>query len=235
MTSTGRQRSSRNTNRVINLLMTLLLPLLMAYSLIGETFHEVIGTVMLVLFILHLILHQRWWKAVPKGRYNAYRAFITILNLILFVLMLAQPLSGIAMSHHLYTFLPFTGIAATARDIHLVLGYWSYVLMSVHLGLHMDLVIHSIGKRKELRPVIHWIGRILVLLISTYGIYAFIKRGLPGYMFMQTMFAFFDFGEPVVFFIADYLAVMVLFAAAGYYIGKLLKRNNTKRQVNTNG
>ena len=222
-------------NRVIDLLMTLILPLLMAYSLIGETFHEVIGTVMLVLYVLHLFLHRRWWKAVPKGRYNAYRAFITFLNLILLVLMLTQPLSGIAMSHHLYTFLPFTGIAATARDIHLVLGYWSYVLMSAHLGLHMEWVIRGITKGKEQKQAIPWIGRILVFLISAYGIYAFIKRGLPGYMFMQTMFAFFDFGEPVLFFIADYLAVMVLFAAAGYYIGKLLKRNRKERQVNANG
>lgn len=222
-------------NRGIDLLMTLLMPLLMAYSLIGETFHEVTGTAMFVLFILHLILHWKWWKAIPKGKYNAYRAFITILNLILLVLMLAQPLSGIAMSHHLYTFLPFTGIAATARDIHLVLGYWSYVLMSIHLGLHMDLLIRGIKKEKAQKPIIRWIGRILMLLISAYGIYAFIKRGLPGYMFMQTMFAFFDFGEPVGSFIADYLAIMVLFAAAGYYIGKLLKRNRRKRQVNTNG
>ena len=28
--------------------MTVLLPMLMAYSLIGETFHEVVGTLMLV-------------------------------------------------------------------------------------------------------------------------------------------------------------------------------------------
>ena len=98
--------------------------------------------------------------------------------------------------------------------------------MSIHMGLHMDLVIRGITKGKEQNRAIQWIGRILVFFISTYGIYAFITRGLPGYMFMQTMFAFFDFGEPVVFFIADYLAVMVLFAAAGYYIGKLLKRKH---------
>ena len=229
MTDSEKQKIIKNINRVIDLLMTLLLPLLMAYSLIGETFHEVIGTAMLVLFVLHLILHRKWWKAIPKGRYNAYRAFITVLNLFLLLLMLAQPLSGIAMSHHLYTFLPFTGIAATARDIHLVLGYWSYVLMSLHLGLHMDMVIRRIAKGKEPRKAVQWLCRIFVFLISVYGIYAFIKRGLPGYMFMQTMFAFFDFGEPLMFFVADYLAVMVLFAAAGYTIGKLLKNKKENR------
>ena len=42
-------------------------------------------------------------------------------------------------------------------------------------------------------------------------------------MLRQTMFAYFDFGEPLLFFILDYLAIMALFAAAGYSAGKLLK------------
>ena len=57
-------------------------------------------------------------------------------------------------------------------------------------------------------------------------IYAFIRRGFPGYMFMQTMFAFFDYGEPKLYFFADYLAIMVLFAICGHYAALLLKRNN---------
>ena len=136
-------------NRVIDCLMTLLLPHLMAYSLIGETIHEVIGTAMLVLFIFHLILHWKWWKMIPKGRYTAYRTLLTVLNLLLLVLMLAEPLSGIAMSHHLYTFLPLTGIAGTARGIHLILAYWSFVLMSFHLGVHINMVIPAVWKKKE--------------------------------------------------------------------------------------
>ena len=58
----------RKTNRAVDLLMLLLMPLLMAYSLIGEELHEVIGTVILLLFIVHHILHIKWWKAVPKGK-----------------------------------------------------------------------------------------------------------------------------------------------------------------------
>ena len=90
----------------------------------------------------------------------------------------------------------------------------------------MDLVIRGIKKQKTDRPAGTglWIVRIVFLLVSAYGAYAFIRRGLPGYMFLKTMFAFFDFSEPVIFFIAGYLAIMVLFAAAGYCIGKLLKK-----------
>ena len=38
---------------ILDAAMLLLLPLLMAYSLIGEAFHEVAGTLMLALFLLH--------------------------------------------------------------------------------------------------------------------------------------------------------------------------------------
>jgi hypothetical protein len=41
-------------------------------------------------------------------------------------------------------------------------------------------------------------------------------------------FAFFDFDEPMVFFFADYIAVMILFVWAGYLIGKVAKKINIK-------
>lgn len=49
------------------------------------------------------------------------------------------------------------------------------------------------------------------ILFAAYGGYAFIKRDIGLYMTLQNMFAFFDFEEPLVFFILDYLAVMGLF------------------------
>ena len=53
-----------------------------------------------------------------------------------------------------------------------------------------------------------------------YGVYAFIKRGFCIYMFLQTQFVFFDYTELLVFFIIDYVAVMVLFAGGGYFFRK---------------
>ena len=39
-------------------LMVLLLPLLMAYSLVGETAHELLGLTMFALFVCHHLLHR---------------------------------------------------------------------------------------------------------------------------------------------------------------------------------
>ena len=53
---------------------------------------------------------------------------------------------------------------------------------------------------------------------SLYGAYALVKRGFPEYLSAKTMFAFFDYSEPVLLFLLDYLAVM----AACMMIGWLL-------------
>lgn len=218
----------KTANIIIDLSMVVLMPLLMAYSLIGEEFHEIIGTLIFILFIVHHILHLKWWKAIPRGKYNPYRVFITVFNIILLIVMFLQPLTGITLSKHIYTFLQLKGVAATARTIHIICAYWCYVLLSLHLGLHTDQIIQPLKSKKSFAKM-KWIGRAVFILIASYGIYAFIKRGFWGYMSGRTMFAFFDFSESRVLFIADYFAVMTLFAIIGNYLSKLLKfRRKTK-------
>ena len=46
-------KKTKQLRRTVDVLMTALLPCLMAYSLIGETFHEIAGVAMLALFITH--------------------------------------------------------------------------------------------------------------------------------------------------------------------------------------
>ena len=112
----------KKTRIIIDLSMTILLPMLMAYALIGEKFHEIAGTLMFGLFIAHNIMNRSWYKALFKGRYAARRIFQTVLNMLLLIFMLLQPVSGILMSKHLYTFIQIPGASATTREIHLCLG-----------------------------------------------------------------------------------------------------------------
>lgn len=43
-------------------------------------------------------------------------------------------------------------------------------------------------------------------------------------MFMQIQFTFFDYDEPLVFFLLDYLTIMMLFASMGVVLQNLLGR-----------
>lgn len=196
--------------------MAALLPLLMAYSLIGETFHELAGTAILLCFLTHHWLNRGWWKGIFRGRHTARRIFRTALDLLLLPAMLALPLTGMLMSKQLYTFLPTEGLASAARAIHLPLANWCLVLMSLHAGTHLGSMLPKKGRRA-------WFAALGV--ISVYGVYAFAKRRIPSYMFLKLTFAFFDYSEPRVFFFADYLAVMILFAMLGYGIESALRKN----------
>lgn len=215
----------KNYRLIVDIGMVILLPLLMAYSLIGEAFHEVVGTVMMILFIIHLIHNRKWLTAIPRGRYNARRVFQTILDLLLLVFMILQPITGILMSKHLYTFIQIPGFSSVMRGIHMPLAYWGFVLMSVHAGTHLQPLFRKLWTQKN---TVKTGGVLLAVLICLYGIYAFVKRQIPEYMFLQTSFAFFDFGESRILFILDYLSVMILFAVVGMLITAVL--TDTKKR-----
>lgn len=202
-----------NIRLIVDIAMTVLLPVLMAYSLIGEMLHEIIGTAIFVLFIVHHILNRKWYGALFKGKYNARRIFQTALDMLLLVFMLLQPISGILMSKHLYTFLPVLPISAQARSIHMLLAYWGYTLMCIHAGTHLTAPMRKLAAKSKRICVAAYTG---LGCISAYGIAAFIKRGFPGYMSGKTMFAFFDYSEPRGFFFLDYLAIMALFMMIGH-------------------
>ena len=66
--------------------------------------------------------------------------------------------------------------------------------------------------------------RFLAVLLMAYGAYAFMKRNLAEYMFLRSQFVFFDFEEPLIYFLLDYIAIMILFAGLGHYLMLLLRR-----------
>lgn len=217
---------NKQIRMIIDISMALILPMLMAYSLIGEFFHEVAGTIIFILFIIHNILNRKWYGALFKGKYDATRIFRTVINLMLLVVMILQPVSGILMSKHLYTFLPEISIMMQVRSIHMILAYWGYVLMCIHAGTHLTVPMSKLATKSERISIV---ARVILGCVSIYGCIAFIRRGFPGYMSGKTAFAFFDYSEPRLFFFLDYMAIMVLFMMVGCLVMYGLGR--TKRKV----
>ncbi len=210
----------KKARMIIDILMTALLPLLMAYSLIGEDIHEILGVCMFVLFIAHHVINRKWWTSIFKGKYNAARLLNTAVNLLLAVFMLLQPVSGILLSKHILKEVAISGAASTMRTIHMTLAYWGFIMMSIHLGLHIRAV--SAKLKGKMNKAVKYTITVIFLLIAAYGVYAFIHRGIADYMFMKVMFAFFDFSESKVLFLLDYAAIMVLATEAAYWIQKAL-------------
>ena len=91
----------------LDCVMVLLLPLLMAYSLIGELYHEIIGIAMGVLLVTHLVLNRKWFSSLFKGKYDARRVVTTLINFLLIICVLTSMVSGIILSKALPQYLIF--------------------------------------------------------------------------------------------------------------------------------
>ena len=196
--------------QIVDIAMVVLLPFLMTYELIGEATHEILGIAMLVLVVAHHLLNRSWHTHLLRGKYTLQRAVMTAMDALLFALLILQAVSGIMMAKHTFGFLPHVGRRSIARTIHMTGAYWSFALMCVHAGFHMLPLVRKLQKRSAWRKI-----AAVGMLISIYGVYALVKRQLPGYMFMQIQFAFFDYDEPLVFFLLDCLMIMMVFASLG--------------------
>lgn len=218
---------------IIDFTMTATLPVLMAYELVGEVAHEWMGIAMVVLFILHHILNHKWHQKLLKGPYFGTRILGTVIDLLLCIIMVCLPVSGIMMSRHVFIFLPISiNGTSLARTVHLLASNWGFVLMSVHLGLHWGILMgiaRKIIRIREASSIRTIILRVVAVLIAAYGVYAFMHREIGSYMLLKNRFVFFDFDEPLILFFADYLAIMGLFAGVGYYTSKMLRKIASKK------
>ena len=160
-------------------------------------------------------------RNIRKGKYTAFRIAQTILVGLVSISMLGSVVSGIVLSRYTFAFLSVTSGSSWARTLHMLSAYWGFIFLSLHLGLHWDTMM-GMAKWMFKKPsdIRKWSIRIIGILIAAYGAYAFIQREICTYMFLQNTFVFFDFEEPLIFFLLDYIAVMCLFVFVGHYFAK---------------
>lgn len=190
---------------ILDLAMIALMPLLMAFALTGFGLHELLGTILFVLVILHNILNRSWYAALFRGRLTAGRAFGTAVNLCLVLAMVLLALSGYTLTGRLS--LPLHA----ARRIHLIVSYWSFVLMCLHAGIHLRV---PFDRLRAQRPAAARVLTAALCAAALWGLWAFVRQGYPGYMFGAVAFADFDLGSPLRFF-GELAGIMVLFMLLG--------------------
>ncbi len=65
-------------------------------------------------------------------------------------------------------------------------------------------------------------------MIASYCAYAFVKRDIGDYMLLKSQFVFFNFEEPLILFLLDYLFIMGTFVWVGHYLRIALQRISTR-------
>lgn len=235
----------------LDITMTALSVILMGGTVLfpNDKVHQILGMALIFLWALHIALNRRWYASVGRGRYNPYRIMQTVINLSILVCTILLAVSGMMMAW----FLPESvnvplGFARTA---HLVSSHWYYVFMSLHLGMHVEMIANKIrlsrtqqecsssvqqechsraltrespDKAKAIKAIA---AKVLLALVCVYGIYAFIVRGVGKYMFLRQQFFFLDLEKGNLIFALDYLSILVLIATASHWLGKALRAWNS--------
>ena len=210
---------------ILDLCMSVSLLFLMAYQVTGEKAHEWLGMAMFALIVAHNLLNIKWYAAIFRGRYHVLRVSRTLINILLLTAMLATMVSGILMNNFVYP-LSISGTMATARVLHLAGSYWSFVLMSIHLGLHWGIITGFADKKlkqKTVRSVIFLLLRLLAAGIAVYGGYLFLSADIFEYMTFQTHFAFLDYDRLPVLVICDQIGMMSLWVFLSYYFTRIVQ------------
>lgn len=212
--------------------MTIALLFLMTCELIGQAAHEWLGIGIFVLFILHHILNCKWSRNILKGNYTPLRIWQTLLVILVLASMIGAMASGMILSRHAFPFLRVRGVRSFARNLHMLASYWGFAFMSLHLGFHWSMMRRMAAKMtKGSSAVRTWVLRTLSLAIAAYGVYAFVKRDIGSYMLLKIQFVFFDFEEPLIIFLWDYMTIMELFVFIGHYFTNFLKQCGQKRKT----
>lgn len=185
---------------IIDITMYLLFIILMGHHITDNLIHEILGTILFVLFIVHHILNYRYYKTIFKGKYNAKRVFILVVDLLLFICMICMIISAINISSDVFSFLNIP-TKIWGRKLHMLSTSWGFVLMSVHVGLHLNILISKLNKKMK-GSTFEYVYYLILILLLVYGIYSFIKLNFISDMFLLNAFKYHDFNEsPIIFYL----------------------------------
>ena len=204
--------------RCVDIVLTLVLLFLMAYQVTGEALHEWLGIAMTVIVIAHHIMNRKWYTSIAKGKYKPYRIALTITDCLLLLCFFTTAFCGMAMSNHAVPFMNSIISPMLARQTHLALSYWTFVLMGVHIGFHFVTIISKIKKKSAKIALLSGITA-----LSVYGFWLFFKADIFSYMFFRTHFAFLDYDKSPVLVIAENLIMLIAWAFAGCMISQVVK------------
>ena len=223
----------------LDIMMTLVSIVLMGGNFLfpAEIVHEILGVALFVLWAVHIALNRRWYAslaqasklitstnandrrsygAIFKGKYNPCRIMQTVINCCILICTIFLMISGIILSNQLFTFLNIQSGLGFARIAHLLSSHWYYLFMSLHIGLHMGRLFQNVAAKS--------LPRILLVLTSLYGVYAFIIRGVWKYLILKQQFFFFDLERGYILFALDYISIIILFAVVSCLVAANFKR-----------
>jgi Domain of unknown function (DUF4405) len=208
----------------------------MAYYITGNMVHEVVGVVVLLLFIVHNFLNRRWYRAIFKGKHNLRRILQIGINLLFLVVMVVMMMSAVLISSELFAFIPIKN-DMILRKIHVQTAYWGYIIMAVHIGFSWEIIINSVRRMTGITGTsrIRTITlRILALLIVAYGVQSSFEGEMGSKLFIYNPFGW-SYSDSTFRFLIDHLSIMGIYVCGTHYTLKFIHKQEKQSEIALKG
>jgi hypothetical protein len=198
----------------------------LAYWWLDNTAHELIGTGMFLLVIVHNVFNRWWYGTITRDRRAPRGLITTVLNLSLLTVMLVLLITSLMISRDVFGFLSLGG-GFTMREIHKLASHWALVIMSIHLGLHWSMVMGALrgalgsAKRSAVRTATL---RVIAGAIAAHGVHSSFEMTIGSKLVLHPTLDMWDFEASTLGFFAHYASIVGLYVFLAHYAMAWLQR-----------
>ncbi len=214
-------------------IMMFLYIMLMGISITGEYNHKLIGISFFAIVALILISNYKWFMNLKTILVNSGNNLLNVLWLLVDFFILIDIAVMIVTSVILFA-------AGDGMDkcafVHKFGAYAGYLLISVWIGMHWQMVMNSLRKAfnvKNESKARRIILRIIVVMVIFFGINAYGNRNL-GDKFTYYGDSKKNVQEEKKDYVGnlylDYILISGVYVAVGHYAVKLINKVNKKRR-----
>ncbi|MBP6902820.1 MAG: DUF4405 domain-containing protein [Burkholderiaceae bacterium] len=197
-----------------------LLLLCMAYWWLGNFTHEVAGTSLFGLLVVHNVLNRRWYTSLRR-RQAPRPTLDKLLVAALLAAMATLLITSVLISQTVFTAIA-PADAHAARRVHLAAAYWALIIVALHIGSRWRVLLGAMRQCAQALQL-PWqpprAARALVIaVLAAAGIYSSFQLGIGGKLVSRMSLDGWDFVESTLAFFVHHLAVVGLYASLAHQV-----------------
>jgi hypothetical protein len=201
----------------------------LAYWWQSNLVHELLGTALFVLVLVHNVFNRRWLGTSKAN--DAPRLANTLTIVCLATLMTVMLVTSLLISRDIYSFSSLSG-AFVVREVHMFVAYWTLLVVALHLGTRWSTVMNVARVSFNIRNPS--VVRVTLLRISTaaiaaWGIRSSWEMGFGSKLMLMYTLDMWDFDAAAAQFFVNYASIVGLYVAVGHYGLSLTRRRKMAR------
>lgn len=198
----------------------------LAYWWLDNLSHELFGTFLFVLIIIHNVFNRRRYGKIAQSVVDLPRMINVVMIVSLAIGMIIMLATSLMISRDLFRFTAVGG-AFAVREIHMFAAYWVLLIMAVHLGTRWQVVMSvargftGMQQPSALRSTVL---RLIALAIAAWGIKSSSEMAFGAKLMLTYSLDMWDFNESTIRFFLNYGSIVGLCAVLPHYALIALRR-----------